>query len=112
MEPGPGGQGGPGADPQRNVEHLAIPDVRLVVKTPVSSNNWVGALDMPAHDDVGRGDVVHVEANQGEVVNIARDSEGPVHDNLGRDRLDVGPVENRLSLLYCHHLSFLSVNNV
>ena len=52
---------------------------------------------MPLHDDVGGGDVVHVVADQGEVVDVPGDGELPVHQDLRGDGLDIAAVELGLS---------------
>ena len=70
----------------------------VVVKFPVSWNNRVGAEYMPPHDDVGGGHVVHVEADEGKVVDVAGDCELAIQDDVRLHRLNVGLGELSLSL--------------
>ena len=53
---------------------------------------------MPPHDDVGGGHVVHVEADEGEVVDVAGDRELAIQDDVRLHRLNVGLGEFSLSL--------------
>ena len=69
----------------------------MIEERPVLSHDWILTLDMPLHDDVGGGDVVHVVADQGQVVDVPGDGELPVHHDLGGDGLDIAAVELGLS---------------
>ena len=53
---------------------------------------------MPPHDDVRGGHVVHVETDEGEVVDVAGDRELAIQDDVCLHRLNVGLGELSLSL--------------
>ena len=69
----------------------------VVVKLPVSGDDRVCAKYPPSHDDVGGGHVVHVEADQREIVCVARDGELSVQDDVSLHRLNIGLRELCLS---------------
>ena len=53
---------------------------------------------MPPHDDVRGAHVVHVEADEGEIVDVAGDRELAIQDDVRLHRLNVGLGELSLSL--------------
>ena len=53
---------------------------------------------MPPHDDVWGGHVVHVKADEGEIVDVAGDRELAIQDDVRLHRLNVGLGELSLSL--------------
>ena len=80
-----------------NLECVSVVYALVVVKVPVSGGDRVCAEYPPSHDDVGGGHVVHVEADQGEVVYVARDGELSVQDDVSLHRLNIGLRELCLS---------------
>ena len=69
----------------------------IVVQLPVRGDDGVRAEYLPSHDDVGGSHVVHVEADQGKIVYVARDGELSVQDDVSLHRLNIGLRELCLS---------------
>ena len=80
-----------------NLECISVVYALVVVKLPVSGDNRVCAKYPPSHDDVGGSHVVHVEADQGEIVCVARDAELSVKNDVSLHRLNIGLLELSLS---------------
>ena len=79
-----------------NLKCVPEVDALVVVKLPVGGDDRVCTENLPSHDDVGGSHVVHVEADQREIVHVARDGELSVQDDVGLHGLDIGLLELRL----------------
>ena len=74
-----------------HLKSLSIVDsIPVVHQLPVLGPHRVGTSDPPFHHNIGRGYVMHVVTDEGQVVYVTRNGELAVENNLRLNSLDVG----------------------